>query len=491
MEKFDIYNDIAVRSNGDIFIGVVGPVRTGKSTFITKFTEGLILPNINDDLSKKIATDEMPQSADGKTIMTNQPKFIPANAVRVELQDKIYLNMRLIDCVGYMVDGAIGHQEDGKPRLVKTPWSNEEIPFEKAAEIGTKKVITEYSTIGVLVTTDGSFGEIPRESFISVEERVVYELKSYKKPFVIVLNSADVLNANAIKLREDLELKYGAPVVLCNALSLTTQDITNILEKVLYEFPMQNFDVKLPKWMQALPENSPIIKRIISDVKESSKSIEKMRDYLAVTSLYSSDDNLCCPKLEEVNLSNGSASYFIDAKPGLFYQTLSDECGDVILDEYELLSYVKSLSKAKKEYKRLKLALDSAETYGYGITPCSEDLLIEEPTLLKQGNRYGVKFKAGASTLHLIKVDVSTEVTPIVGGKEESEELLDKLKTDYNENPNNILSTNIFGKTLSDLINDGLARKSSNISQDTQGKMRKTISRIVNEGKGGVICILL
>ena len=491
MEKFDIYNNIAKRLGGNIFIGVVGPVRTGKSTFITKFVNSLILPNINDDLSKKIATDEMPQSADGKTVMTTQPKFIPANAVKVELSNKVFASVRLVDCVGYMVDGAIGNEEDGKTRYVKTPWSEEEIPFELAAEIGTKKVITDYSTIGIVVTTDGSFGDIKRESFASAEEKVVGELKALKKPFIIVLNVLDVGNESSINLKNSLEKKYGVPVVLCNALNLNTDDITKILERVLYEFPMYSYTIDLPKWMQALPENNTIIKRIINDVKENSKSIEKMKDFSILTELYLDDDKLSQPTVLEVDLSKGEARYFIDAKPGLFYEVLSSECDDCIVDEYELINYVKSLSKAKKEYARLRYALESAESLGYGITPCANDLIIDEPSLIKQGNKYGVKFKATSSTLHIIKVDVSTEVSPIVGGKEQSEELLDGLLTDYAENPNKILSTNIFGKTLDDLINDGLNRKSTNITQDTQSKMRKTVTRIVNEGKGGVICILL
>jgi stage IV sporulation protein A len=491
MEKFDIYNNIAMRLGGNIFIGVVGPVRTGKSTFITKFVNGLILPNISDDLSKKIALDEMPQSADGKTVMTNQPKFIPSNAVRVELSNKVFANVRLVDCVGYMVDGAIGHEEDGKPRYVKTPWSDEEIPFEVAAEIGTKKVIMDYSTIGIVVTTDGSFGDIKRESFVPAEERVVSELKALKKPFIIVLNVLDVTNETSINLKNSLEKKYGVPVVLCNALNLNTDDITKILERVLYEFPMYSYTIDLPKWMQGLQENNEVIKRIILDVKENSKSIEKMKDFSVLTELYVDDEKLSQPTVLEVDLSKGEASYFIDAKPGLFYEVLSSECEDCIADEFELLNYVKSLSKAKKEYSRLRYALESADSLGYGITSCSNDLVIEEPTLLKQGNKYGVKFKATSSTLHIIKVDVSTEVSPIVGGKEQSEELLDGLLSDYSENPKKILSTNIFGKTLDDLINDGLNRKSTNITQDTQSKMRKTVTRIVNEGKGGVICILL
>ena len=491
MEKYDVYKDISKRTGGDIYIGVIGPVRTGKSTFISSFMDKIVLPNISNKLYKQIATDEMPQSADGKTIMTSQPKFIPANAVKVQFKNKVYANVRLVDCVGYLVDGAIGHEEDGKPRLVKTPWSDEEITFATAAEIGTKKVIEEYSTIGILVTTDGSIGEIPRESYIAAEERVVCELKELNKPFVIILNSKDINSTNAINLRNELEEKYNVPVILLDAKNMTENDIFAVMESVLYEFPMQRFEVDIPKWMQALPESNDIIVKITDGLKTASKEVYKMRDFGIIESLFD-DEYLFKPELAYFNLADGTANYIVKPKDGLFYKVLSEECGDNICDEFELISYVKELSEAKREYSKIRYALNSAKETGYGIVEPDQDaMLIEEPIITRQNGKYGVKFKAIAPSLHIINVDLKTEVAPIVGSKEQSEELIEKLNEDYSNNPKNILSTNIFGKTLDELINDGLKKKASNISNDAQNKMRKTVTRIVNDGKGGVICILL
>ena len=454
--------------------------------------EGLVLPNINNKLQKQIATDEMPQSADGKTVMTSQPKFIPATAVKVQLKNKVYANVRLVDCVGYFVDGALGHEEDGKPRMVKTPWSEEEIPFEKAGEIGTNKVITEYSTIGVLVTTDGSIGDLPRESYVKAEERAVAELKELNKPFVIVLNVKNPESKESRLLKGKLEDKYGVTVVLLNVLEMTIDDISAVMEKILFEFPMQSFDVSIPKWLQALPKDNDIIQKLCNTIKTSAEGASKMKDYTVLDKMLEGDCEFCSPELKEVNLAEGSAIFSIKAQDGLFYSVLSKECGDEIRDDSELLSYVKTVSEAKKEYKKLKNALDCAKETGYGIVePDEEFLQLEEPVLTRQSGRYGVKFKASAPSLHILSVDLSTEVAPIVGGKEQSEELVNKLIQDYQDDPKSILSTNIFGKTLDELIGDGLKHKATNITPDAQGKMRKTVTRIINESKGGVICILL
>ncbi len=491
MEKYDIYKDISKRTGGDIYIGVIGPVRTGKSTFISSFMDKIVLPNISNKLYKQIATDEMPQSADGRTIMTSQPKFVPANAVKVQFKNKVYANVRLVDCVGYLVDGAIGHEEDGKPRLVKTPWSDEEITFASAAEIGTRKVIEDYSTIGILVTTDGSICDIPRESYISAEERVVSELKELNKPFVIVLNCKDVNSNATITLRNELEEKYNVPVIILDVANMSEDDISNLMESVLYEFPMQKFEVDIPKWMQALPANNEIIQKLSEGLKSASKNVFKMRDFGVVEKLFD-DENLNTPELVGFNLADGTANYMVKPKDGLFYKVLSEECDDDIRDEFELISYVKELSEAKREYSKIRYALNSAKETGYGIVEPDQDaMLLDEPIITRQNGRYGVKFKAVAPSLHIINVDLKTEVAPIVGNKEQSEELIQKLNEEFTENPKNILSTNIFGKTLNELINDGLKRKASNISIDAQNKMRKTVTRIVNDGKGGVICILL
>ena len=491
MEKYDIYKDISKRTGGDIYIGVIGPVRTGKSTFISSFMDKIVLPNISNKLYKQIATDEMPQSADGRTIMTSQPKFVPANAVKVQFKNKVYANVRLVDCVGYLVDGAIGHEEDGKPRLVKTPWSDEEITFASAAEIGTRKVIEDYSTIGILVTTDGSICDIPRENYILAEERVVSELKELNKPFVIVLNCKDVNSNATLTLRNELEEKYNVPVIILDVANMSEDDISNLMESVLYEFPMQKFEVDIPKWMQALPANNEIIQKLSEGLKSASKNVFKMRDFGIIEKLFD-DENLNTPELVGFNLADGTANYSVKPKDGLFYKVLSEECNDDIRDEFELISYVKELSEAKREYSKIRYALNSAKETGYGIVePDQDGMLLDEPVITRQNGRYGVKFKAVAPSLHIINVDLKTEVAPIVGNKEQSEELIQKLNEEYTDNPKNILSTNIFGKTLNELLNDGLKRKASNISIDAQNKMRKTVTRIVNDGKGGVICILL
>ncbi len=492
MEKFDIYNDITARTDGDIYIGVVGPVRTGKSTFITKFMENLVVPNINNKLQKQIATDEMPQSADGKTIMTTQPKFIPANGVKVQFKNKSTANVRLVDCVGYLVDGVVGHEEDEKPRLVKTPWDNNEIPFEKAAEIGTKKVIDEYSTIGIVVTTDGSFGELPRQSFISAEERVVRELKSLKKPFIVLLNSKNPESSETIKLASELEEIYNVTVVAINATTINAEDISMIMEKVLLEFPMCGFNVNLPKWMQTLPADHKIINEIIENIKSSSLNMCKMRDFAEMYNAFSNDENFNTIELTELKLGEGITEYKVDAKEDLYYKVLSDECGETITDDYELISYIKGFADSKRKFGKIKQALYDAEENGYGIViPTIEEMSLEEPVVVKQGGRYGVKLKATAPSLHIMKVDVSTEVAPIVGTEKQSEDLINYIMNKFEDNPSGIWETNMFGKSLYDLVNEGLAGKIMAMPKDAQGKMRKTVTRIINESRGGVICILL
>jgi len=492
MEKYDIYKDIAVRTGGDIYVGVVGPVRTGKSTFITKFMEKLVIPNISSKLQKQIATDEMPQSADGKTIMTTQPKFIPSNGVKVQFKNKSQANVRLIDCVGYLVDGAVGHVEDDKPRLVKTPWSEKEIPFEKAAEIGTKKVIEEYSTIGIVMTTDGSFGEIPRSNYVSAEERVVGELKSLKKPFVIVLNCKEPNSEKSVKLASELESKYDVSVVCLNALELNAEDIGYVMEKALLEFPMQSFNVNIPRWMQSLPENSQIIKEIITSVKEVSENVEKMRDFYQIDGLFADSEKFEPIKTDEVKLGEGVAEYSIKAKDGLYFDVLSEQCGEDIRDDYELINYIKSFAEEKRKFVKIKDALKCAEEDGYGVVlPTVEEMNLEEPILVKQGGKYGVKLKASAPSLHIMKVDVSAEVSPIVGTEKQGEDLINFIMTKFEDNPSGIWETNMFGKSLHDLVNEGLAGKLTAMPKDAQGKMRKTLTRIVNENRGGILCILL
>ena len=492
MERYDIYRDIAKRTNGDIYIGVVGPVRTGKSTFITKFMENLVLPNISNKLQKQIATDEMPQSADGKTIMTNQPKFIPSNAVKVQFKNKASANVRLVDCVGYIVDGAVGHIEDDKPRLVKTPWDEKEIPFETAAEIGTKKVIEEYSTIGVVITTDGSMSEIPRENYVPAENRVIKELKLLNKPFVIVLNCKNPNSESAIKLSNELENKHGVPVVCINVLEMDNNGISMIMERALMEFPMVSIDVNIPKWMQALPNDNKIITEIIEKIKSASKNAQKMCDFACFENAFEDSENINAIKLNELKLGNGSSEYNVEAKEGLYYSVLSDECDEQIKDDFELMRYIKSFANEKKKYSKIKSALEDAEQNGYGVVlPTIDEMNLEEPVLVKQGGRYGVKLKASAPSLHIMKVDVNTEVAPTVGTEKQGEDLVNYIMNKFEDNPSGIWETNMFGKSLHDLVNEGLTSKLNTMPKEAQGKLRKTLTRIVNENKGGIICILL
>ena len=492
MEKFDIYKDISLRTGGDIYIGVVGPVRTGKSTFITRFMEKLVVPNINNKLQKQIATDEMPQSADGKTIMTTQPKFIPANAVKVQFKNKSSANVRLVDCVGYMVEGAVGHEEEERPRLVKTPWDDKEIPFEKAAEIGTKKVIDEYSTIGVVVTTDGSFGEIPRSNYVKAEERVIRELKSLKKPFIVVLNSSNPAERSALELANEIEEKHQVPVVCINVNKMTIDDINFIMEKVLLEFPMMAFNVDLPRWMQALPVNSPVISEILNCTKNVSQNMRKMRDFTEISGVFDGSLNFQSLDVSELKLGEGEANCVVVPKENLYYKVLSSECGEEINDDYQLISYIKDFSESKKRFAKIKEALSEAEQNGYGVVlPTIDEMNLEEPVLVKQGGKYGVKLKASAPSLHIMKVDVCTEVAPIVGTEKQGEDLINYIMTKFEDNPAGIWETNMFGKSLHDLVNEGLAGKLNAMPKDAQGKMRKTLTRIVNENKGGLICILL
>ncbi len=492
MEKFDIYKDIANRTGGDIYIGVVGPVRTGKSTFIRNFMEKLVIPNINNKLQKQVATDELPQSADGKTIMTTQPKFIPANAVKVQFKNKATANVRLIDCVGYMVEGAVGHEEDEKPRLVKTPWDDKELPFEKAAEIGTKKVIDEYSTIGVVVTTDGSFADIPRSNYLSAENRVIKELQALNKPFVIILNSKEPKSEKCVELANALEEKHNVPVINMNVLEMNNDDLYTIMERILMEFSMVSFNVNIPKWMQALPADNTIISEILEKVKEASTNVEKMRDFAEFNDIFSGSENILDINLKELKLSNGVAEFEIVPKENLYFSVISNECGEQIEDDYSLMRYIKSFADEKKKYCKIKDALTMAEQDGYGVVlPTLEEMNLEEPVLVKQGGRYGVKLKASAPSLHIMKVDVTTEVAPTVGSEQQGEDMVNYLVNKFEDNPSAIWQTNMFGKSLHDIVNDGLARKLNSMPKEAQVKMRKTLTRIVNENKGGIICILL
>lgn len=491
MENSNIYKEIATRSGGDIYLGVVGPVRTGKSTFITNFVNQLILPNIANTYAKQRTIDELPQSAQGKTIMTTEPKFVPNEAVAIDVDD-IKMKVRLIDCVGYSVKGASGYEENEKPRFVKTPWSKEDMPFDRAAEIGTQKVITEHSNVAVLVTTDGSFTDIDRTGYVNAEERVVAELKDSKRPFVVLLNSSKPEDAETQKLAESLSVKYSSKVLPLNIKEMTTNDITKIFNLLLGEFPVNKIQVKMPKWMEALPFENALIGEIVNEIKNGTEGLEKIDEFKLSKVLFENSENFEPVSQNVVELGDGNVVLSITPKQDLFYKVLSDECGVKIASDYELIANLKDLSHAKKEYDKLKVALDEVEETGYGVVvPSMEEMTLEDPEIVKQGSKFGVRLKASAPSLHIMKVDINTEVSPIVGTEQQSEDLVKYLLSQFESNPQGIWNTEMFGKSLHELVNEGLSSKLGAMPKEAQKKMRKTLGRIVNEGKGGVICILL
>lgn len=492
MEKYQIYEDIETRTNGDIYVGVVGPVRVGKSTFISEFMKKLVIPNIENKNVRERAIDELPQSADGRTVMTTQPKFVPNEAVKISVADKINLKVRMIDCVGYLISGAMGTTENEKPRLVKTPWSDVEMPFEEAAELGTKKVIEDHSTIGIVVTTDGSVTDIERANYVLAEEKVVAEMKACGKPFVIVLNCKNPANAESKKLAQNLAEKYDAQVVAMNVAEMKEQDVDKVFEKVLLEFPMKSIKVNMPKWIQALSFSNPIIKEIVNEVKKFAQDVRKIGDAKKDTVVFTESESFDPITFSTIEMGEGIIKFNVVPKENLFYKVLSDECGFTINDDYELVSYIKNLAVAKVEYDKLKNALEEVDQTGYGIVvPSKDEYTLQQPEVVKQGNKFGVKIKASAPSLHIIKVDVETEVTPLVGTEMQSQDLVNYLTEKFEADPAGIWETNLLGKSLYSLIDDNISAKIVMMPADAQRKMKKTLCRIINEGKGGVLCILL
>ena len=492
MENTKLYQDIAKRTDGDIYVGVVGPVRTGKSTFIKKFMDLLVIPNIDNEYKKNRAKDELPQSAGGKTIMTTEPKFVPNEAIEITLDNQLKFKTRLVDCVGYLVDNAIGYLEDDMPRMVKTPWSDDEIPFEKAAEIGTKKVIEEHSTIGILITTDGTVTDIPREDYIKAEERVVAELKAINKPFVILLNSAEPNSDYTQELANKLSQKYNNSVIPINCADLNLEDINNIFSKVLYEFPVNRIAIKFPKWIDGLSSSHPLKKQLLDEIKNAFSDVLVLKDISSCTSSISSTDIISKTNLENIQLGTGNVNIKIELKDELFYKILSEITGVQIDNEGDLFSIISTLSSTKQKYDKIAYALEEVNAKGYGIvTPSIDELVLEEPEMVKQGSRFGVKLKATAPSIHMIKTNVTTEVSPIVGSEKQSEELVNYLLSGFENDPKQIWESNIFGKSLHELVNEGLQTKLSKMPEDAQIKLQETLERIVNEGSGGLICIIL
>ncbi len=492
MENLDIYKDIAERTDGDIYVGVVGPVRTGKSTFIKKFMELLVLPNIDNKHKKERAIDELPQSAGGKTIMTTEPKFIPNEAVEITLADNLKLKARMVDCVGYLVNNAIGYLEDDMPRMVKTPWSDEEIPFEKAAEIGTKKVIEEHSSIAVLVTTDGSITGIPREDYVEPEERVAKELSEKKKPFVIVLNAEKPNSDENIALAKELENKYNTAVIRLNCTEISLEDINNIFSKILFEFPVEQINIKFPRWVEGLPDTNEIKNELYKEIKECFNDTNKLKEISDEVKKLQSTEVILKTEIEKIDLGNGNVDLNITLKEQLFYQVLTEITGEEISDEGKLFAKISEFSKIKREYDKMKYALHEVKEKGYGIVnPSIDDLILEEPEIIKQGSRYGVKLKAKAPSLHMIQINTETEIAPIVGSEKQSEELVKYLLSEFEEDKKKIWESNIFGKSVHELVNEGLQNKLARMPEDAQMKIQETLQRIVNEGSGGLICIIL
>ena len=491
MLDYNVYEDIAKRSGGDIYIGVVGPVRTGKSTLIKKFMTELVIPNVTDANLKSVMTDELPQSASGKSVMTTEPKFVPANAAAVKLENAT-ANVRLIDCVGFVTEGATGFEEDGKPRLVKTPWNDNPVPFTEAAALGTDKVIREHSTIGILVTTDGSIADIPRQGYIAAEERTVKSLKDIGKPFVIVLNCADPTSPSAKAVKGELEEKFNVSVIAVNCEKLDADGLLGILKAVLFEFPVLSFNVNIPEWMRYLAPDSSAVCELINKVRAVSSKVCRMKDCSAFDDMLSSCDYWNGGASVSLNLSNGTADITAYAKDGIFFDMLSEIAGDSIYDECGLMRYVRGAAEAKKNYDKIKDAFECARVNGYGIVqPDDEDLSLEKPAVVRQGGNVGIKLRATAPSYHVIKIDVTGEVSPIMGSAGQSESIVQGMMSGFETNPESTWDTNVFGKSLRGMVKDGLSGKVTCMHDETKAKMRRAITRIINESKGGVICILL
>jgi len=492
MQAQELYEDISERTQGDVYIGVVGPVRTGKSTFIKRFMEKLVIPGIENAHVRARAQDELPQSGSGRTVMTTQPAFVPNEAVQVTLPGDHPVRLRLIDSVGYMVDGALGTQEGEALRMVRTPWADEEIPFEKAAEIGTRKVIGEHSTIGLVITTDGSVTELPRSAYIPVENRIIEELKTLEKPFAVILNTESPGSAKAESLRGALQSAHQVPVIALNVSNMTEMDIQNVLESVLNQFPVMGIRIQTPEWLNALDDNHWLIQNLQQMFEAETPATLKMGEISAFAASLLNN-----PYVEEISEKvldhgNGLACLQMALQEGLFNQILAEQCGTEIKSDAHLLSLLCELVAAKREYDHVAQALKSVRETGYGLVPpLIEELTLQEPEIMKQGGRFGVRLRASAPSLHLIRVDIQTEVSPVVGTEQQSEEMIRYLMDGFEQDPQKLWQSNLFGKPLSDLVREGLSNKLMHMPADAQYKVQQTLEKIINEGSGGMICILL
>ena len=492
MEKTEVLENISERTGGDIYLGVVGPVRTGKSTFIRRFMELLVLPNIEEFHDREIARDELPQSGTGKTVMTTEPKFIPANAVNLHVCDGIDMRVRMVDCVGYVVPGALGFIENDAPRMVHSPWSEQDIPFEEAAEIGTRKVIKDHSTVGLLVTTDGSITELEREAYAEVEAEVVAELKELKKPFVIVLNSLDPFGTETRALAERLQSEYDVAVVPVDAMNMTTDDVMRILQKSLYEFPVSEVEIHLPDWINELEENHTFRRELEESCGEIIGSIERIRDLDRAVALLEALETADSAHLVKMDLSTGISSLNLIPKPEHYFRILSEYAGETVEGDHTIMRLMRIFSESHREWNKIRYAMEEVKAKGYGIvTPQVEEMELEEPELIKENGRFGVKLKASAPSYHIIQAGISTEITPLVGTEKQCEELVRYIQEEFEDDPQKMWETNIFGKSLNTLVGEGIQSKLCTMPENARSKLQITLERMINDGGGGIICIIL
>ena len=490
MEVFDIYRDIQARTNGEIYLGIVGPVRTGKSTFIKRFMDLLVLPKMENDHSRERTRDELPQSASGRTIMTTEPKFVPKEAAEISLLDDVNVKVRLIDCVGYMVEGASGHMENEEERKVKTPWFEYEIPFTKAASIGTQKVIHDHATIGIVITTDGSICELKRDGYMAAEEKTIKELQAIGKPFIVLVNSKKPYGDEAKRVAEELKEKYQVTTMTVNCEQLREEDIHRIMEKVLFEFPISEVQFYIPKWVEMLPTEHKIKADLIYHMKEILKNMSEIKDAVAGIEKRESDyiEEI---KLEQIEMDTGCVRIRVQIPERYYYEMLSDMTGVDISSEYELIRTMKEMSVMKQEYDEVKDAMESVKMKGYGVVhPKREEIQMDEPTIIKQGNKYGVRIRSEAPSIHMIRANIETEIAPIVGSEEQANDLVRYIK-ENSEEEGGVWTTNIFGKSIEDLVTDGMRNKIMMINDESQMKLQDTMQKIVNDSNGGMVCIII
>lgn len=492
MEEFNVLKDVSERTGGDIYLGVVGPVRTGKSTFIKRFMELMVLPHMENEHERNRAVDELPQSGSGKTVMTAEPKFIPAEAVPIELEDGLSFRVRLVDCVGYPVEGAQGFEDENGPRMVDTPWYPEPVSFHQAAETGTEKVITDHSTIGIVMLTDGSFGELPASAYDEPAKRVIRELQELGKPFVVIVNSTDPESEEAQAMAEGISEEYGVAVLLMDVSEMDLEDIMAVLEAALYEFPVSEIDVSLPRWMEELEEKHWLRRSIGNSIETASQNVKKVRDVSSLLTALEQSDVTGAVSLRNLDLGSGKASVDVAAADGLFFKVLSEYAGTVIRGEYDLLPLMRRFAKGSHEWDKMSAAMAEVAEHGYGVVdPQLEEMLLEEPELIKQGGHFGVKLRASAPSYHIIRANVLTEITPLIGTEAQCEDLVRYITSEFQDDPRKIWETNIFGKSLSSLVSEGISGKLYRMPEQAREKLADTLQRIVNDSGGGIICIII